>query len=52
MSGSSSNFGLSRVDCNSHSEGNNRDIVQPLYLDKTPEQFKKGRSQSKCKQVL
>ncbi|XP_069981416.1 meiosis regulator and mRNA stability factor 1 isoform X4 [Penaeus vannamei] len=45
MSGSSSNFGLSRVDCNSHSEGNNRDIVQPLYLDKTPEQFKKGRSQ-------
>ncbi|XP_047474439.1 meiosis regulator and mRNA stability factor 1-like isoform X2 [Penaeus chinensis] len=45
MSGSNSNFGLSRVDCNSHNEGNSRDIVQPLYLDKTPEQFKKGRSQ-------
>ncbi|XP_042864024.1 meiosis regulator and mRNA stability factor 1-like isoform X3 [Penaeus japonicus] len=46
VSGSNSHFGgLSRIDCNSHNDGNSRDIVQPLYLDKTPEQFKKGRSQ-------
>lgn len=38
--------GLSRMDYTTHNVDNNLDnMVQPLYLDKTPEQFKKGRSQ-------
>ncbi|XP_064094347.1 meiosis regulator and mRNA stability factor 1-like [Macrobrachium nipponense] len=38
--------GLSRIDYSNRSDDNNPDnVVQPLYLDKTPEQFRKGRSQ-------
>ncbi|XP_068205935.1 meiosis regulator and mRNA stability factor 1 isoform X2 [Palaemon carinicauda] len=38
--------GLSRLDYSNRSDDNNPDIaVQPMYLDKTPEQFRKGRSQ-------